>query len=101
MDVEIDVTGNHLGYFQFRICPAPSKRKDPSQKCFDRFALSLSNRSYAGTVKSRFFSSRNLLRVLPNMSDRYEVTSSRNGIYKVRVQLPEKLTCKHCIIQVI
>ena len=34
------------------------------------------------------------------MSDRYEVTSSRNGIYKVKVQLPEKLTCKHCIIQV-
>ena len=46
VDVVVDVTANHLGYFSFNLCPAPSPAPsvDPSQACFDSHPLTIQAR---------------------------------------------------------
>ena len=36
IDVTIEVTTQHLGYFFFKICPSNNFEQDPDQDCFDR-----------------------------------------------------------------
>ena len=38
MDVEIQVTTNHHGWFEFRICENNDINKDKDQSCFDKYA---------------------------------------------------------------
>ena len=37
IDVSIEVTTQHLGYFVFKVCPSNNWEQDPDQDCFDRF----------------------------------------------------------------
>ena len=37
IDVSIEVTTQHLGYFIFKVCPSNNFEQDPDQDCFDRF----------------------------------------------------------------
>ena len=37
--VIIDVTANHQGHFEFKLCPNDNIFSDPGQECFDRFPL--------------------------------------------------------------
>ena len=43
IDVQIEITANHKGLFEFRLCPNKESIDDPSQDCFDRY-ISDSNR---------------------------------------------------------
>lgn len=36
IDIEVDVTANHFGYFTFKLCPNNNTAFDPEQDCFDR-----------------------------------------------------------------
>ena len=40
VEMEVELTANHKGYFQFRLCPHNRKDKPVSQKCLDRHVLS-------------------------------------------------------------
>ncbi len=50
----IEVTANHLGYFSFKLCPAPSPAPstDPTQECFDRQSLIIQVRSVSNVLLS-------------------------------------------------
>ena len=37
VEVEVDVTANHFGFFTFKLCPNNNTASDPKQDCFDRF----------------------------------------------------------------
>ena len=37
IDVSIEVTTSHLGYFVFKICKSNHWEDDPEQECFDRY----------------------------------------------------------------
>jgi len=76
IDVTVDLTANHFGHFTFKLCPAESLEEDPEQDCFDA----------------------NVLTVLPDDEDRYNVTDSRTGDFVVKVQLPD-IECDRCILQ--
>jgi len=76
IDITVDITANHLGFFTFRLCPAESEDRDPQQDCFDA----------------------NVLKVLPDMEDKYYLPNSNVGDFVVRVQLPE-IECERCILQ--
>ncbi len=41
IDVSIEVTTQHLGYFVFKVCPSNNFEQDPDQDCFDRFKIDL------------------------------------------------------------
>ena len=36
MNITVEVTANHKGYFTFRMCPVEIQNQDPDQECFDR-----------------------------------------------------------------
>ena len=36
MNITVEVTANHMGYFTFRMCPVREQNQDPDQECFDR-----------------------------------------------------------------
>ena len=37
--ISVDITANHLGYFQFRLCPHNNPRRPAFQSCLDRHLL--------------------------------------------------------------
>ena len=36
MNITVEVTANHMGYFTFRMCLVREQNQDPDQECFDR-----------------------------------------------------------------
>jgi len=76
IDITLDITVSHLGHFTFKLCYAESDLHDPSQLCFDR----------------------NILPVLPERTDSWELTEWVAQEYTVRVQLPD-IECDRCVLQ--
>ncbi|XP_037092756.1 uncharacterized protein LOC119112633 [Pollicipes pollicipes] len=76
IDVQVLLTANHKGYFQFKICPVPGFTTEATQECLDRHVLRL-----AGSDQTEY----------PIRPEYKEV--------RVRLQLPDGLTCEHCVFQ--
>ncbi|KAK3094869.1 hypothetical protein FSP39_007325 [Pinctada imbricata] len=76
MNVVVEVTVNHYGYFEFKICPNNDVKKAATKECLDKHLLSLTN----GTT-------------------RYYVTQNIVGKYHITLQLPKDLTCTQCVFQ--
>ncbi|KAJ8686474.1 hypothetical protein QAD02_022268 [Eretmocerus hayati] len=79
IDVEVELTSNHLGYFEMNICPNNNPKKEATQECFDKHPLYL-----AGTDDPRF--------IIPLDSD-------KKAIFRYKVQLPPYITCSQCVLQ--
>ncbi|XP_001602613.1 uncharacterized protein LOC100118714 [Nasonia vitripennis] len=79
IDVEVELTSNHQGYFEMYVCPNNNPAKEASQDCFDRYPLYLS-----GTKDVRF--------VIPSDSE-------KKAIFRYKVTLPPYLTCSQCVLQ--
>ena len=77
--VTVDVTANHRGYFQFRLCPQTSPTVPAPQDCFDN-DQNLLELSEAG-AGTRFY-------IRPG-------TGSQSAL----VRLPAGVRCEHCILQ--
>ncbi|KAK6184670.1 hypothetical protein SNE40_007098 [Patella caerulea] len=75
VEVVVDVTANHKGYFEFRLCPTNDPKKTATKKCLDKYLLPQTN------------------------GDRRFNLSRDNGIFTLKLQLPKYLTCKHCVLQ--
>jgi len=78
VEVTIEVTANHVGYFQFKLGVNNNTALDPTQECFDNG---------------------HTLRVLPDLFDRYKLLSSEKGTYQFKIRLPDDVYCSQCIIQ--
>lgn len=35
--VTLQITANHKGFYEFRLCPNNNVQQDPTQECFDRY----------------------------------------------------------------
>lgn len=74
--IEIDVRANHGGYFEFRVCPAPSQRGvEVTEECLDKHVL-----------------------VGENGKTRYHLGPG-NRIFKMNYKLPANMTCARCVLQ--
>lgn len=75
VDVTVEITANHLGWFEFRVCNVDDRTGDADQSCLDK----------------------NLL------ADRNGVTrfqiGSRLGMFTYQLVLPKSLRCNHCVFQ--
>lgn len=73
--VKIELTANHMGYFEFRICAMTYSGKEVSQQCLDKY----------------------------KMRDRYGNTryypAAGNGVFENEYKLPDDLTCAQCVFQ--
>ncbi|XP_005096033.1 uncharacterized protein LOC101845159 [Aplysia californica] len=70
------ITANHLGWFEFRVCPVGIGEK-VTQACLDRYPLSLAGRP--GNIQHHI--------------------GSRKGNIETTVSLPVGLSCTHCVLQ--
>ncbi|XP_050302893.1 uncharacterized protein LOC126740771 isoform X2 [Anthonomus grandis grandis] len=78
MNIRVELTANHNGYFEFRICP---DYKSTTQECLDQNILKL--------IKPQ--------EGMDHKNHRY-FPKEGNKIYEMKYRLPKK-TCKHCVLQ--
>ena len=74
--VRVEITANHLGYFEFRLCQLARPAAKATKACFDKHVLRLADGS--GT--------------------QYKL-GTRKGIIAVKLRLPRGVRCKRCVIQ--
>lgn len=77
INVTVDLTANHLGYFIFRICPHNNYRTPAKQKCLDKHPLGLADGS--GT--------------------KVKVHDYMNLEQTFSLRLPADITCEQCVFQ--
>jgi len=96
VEVTIDITANHKGFFEFRLCANDEPMAVVNQTCFDEHMLPVLNGNESGLP-------------IPTDSDLI-FDASKNGFkyflppqivkkYKPVVQLPEGVKCNACIFQ--
>lgn len=129
ISVTVEITANHLGYFQFKLCPNNNPKKDPTQACFDKWDICkiyckattrmfkinlylLVNHSYTyfwkhciskgfWTLFCTFLTFfRNILTIVPDNKNKLYI-GSKTGKINLKLQLPKGLKCTQCILQVI
>jgi len=76
IDVEIQITSNHKGWVEFRLCENNDINKDKDQTCFDKHLL-----VFKATGKTR------------------KPLGVGNGFFTYKVSLPQGVTCSQCILQ--
>ncbi|XP_045123188.1 uncharacterized protein LOC123511404 [Portunus trituberculatus] len=79
IDIEADLTTNHWGYMEVKLCPHNDPTKEVTQACLDQYTLPME-----GTTETRF--------VIPQDSKKTE-------IFKWRVKLPDGVVCSNCVLQ--
>ncbi|CAG0907088.1 unnamed protein product [Darwinula stevensoni] len=65
-----------MGFFEFRLCPNNNPKRDPSQKCLDKYVLQQADGS----------------------GERY-YPGPGNGVFTVRYLLPKDVLCSQCVLQ--
>ncbi|XP_033754405.1 uncharacterized protein LOC117337502 [Pecten maximus] len=76
MPVVVDITANHKGWFEFRICEAVDNNTPVTQSCLDQHLLTLDN---GGT--------------------QYNLAGNVKDDISIGVHLPPDLSCDHCVLQ--
>jgi len=74
--IRVELTANHMGYFEFRICPNNALKKPASQMCLDKHILRQQNLN-----GPRFF------------------PGPGSKVFEMHYQLPKDLTCRQCVFQ--
>lgn len=73
----VEVTANHLGYFEFRLCNTDNLNGDATQSCLNQIVLADS------TGRKQF------------------QIGTKLGEATFKLRLPSNLVCKHCVFQVL
>ena len=81
--IRVELTANHRGYFEFRLCPVNDLKNDATQECLDRYVL----RRVEGREQGE----------QPHETRLYP--GPGNKVFASRYTLPPELTCKHCVMQ--
>merc|ERR1712168_285217 len=76
IEVTVDLTANHMGYFEFRLCPHNNIHVPATQECLDRHVLQLADGS--GTR-------------LPIYTGMFKT--------KLKLRLPRGVVCEQCVFQ--
>lgn len=79
IEVKVEITAHHKGWFEFRICPNNDVNTPASQACLNQYLLPLANQH--GVTRYQ----------LPE--------GSTAGWYTLMLQLPQYLTCQQCVFQ--
>ncbi|XP_069365830.1 uncharacterized protein [Maniola hyperantus] len=79
IEIEVELTANHLGTFVLKLCPNNNPKQEATQECFDRYPLYIS-----GTRDDRF--------LIP-------LDTAKKDTFRYRVRLPPYVTCTQCVLQ--
>jgi len=75
VNMTVEITAAHLGYFEFKLCNKSSAEELTTQECLDS----------------------NVLQQADGSTKYYGI--GETGLYDVEVQLPADISCDHCVIQ--
>ncbi|XP_013390112.1 mucin-5AC-like [Lingula anatina] len=76
IDIAVELTAAHLGYFEFRICPHNDPNTPASQECLDK----------------------HVLRRADDSGVRFPITGGAS-VYKMKYKLPSGMVCSQCVMQ--
>ncbi|CAF0817909.1 unnamed protein product [Brachionus calyciflorus] len=76
IDVTVQITSNHKGFFEFRICNIDNSKTDASQSCLNQNLL---RDNFART--------------------RIPVQPGLTGLINTKIKLPDNLACENCVFQ--
>merc|ERR1712038_1883019 len=79
IDINVDLTNAHLGWFEFRLCPNNDVKKAATQECLDKYLLEKADGS-----GSRIY---------------IKYTGDYRQDVKAKFRLPAGLTCTQCVLQ--
>ncbi|XP_061196620.1 uncharacterized protein LOC133204893 [Saccostrea echinata] len=77
IDLAADLTANHVGVFEYRVCPIRDVNIPATQECFDKYPVLITE----------------------SIDGRYHVNASENGVIHMKGRLPPNLSCEHCVLQ--
>ncbi len=77
IDVKVEFIANHLGYFVFRVCPVTDENREVTQQCLNKHELIIHGTN----------------------SPRHHLRTRIQGVHKLRVKLPNGLSCNRCVLQ--
>ena len=80
IDIEVELTTNHWGWFELKLCPVNDKLGKETDACMDKYPLYLVDNPNT----SRFY-------IPPD--------SKKKDIFNYKVQLPPDVVCSQCVIQ--
>lgn len=75
IDVNVKLTANHLGTFKFDLCHLKQTHDLETESCFESYPLQLADYTYEAPVPSTKMD------------------------YYLKVRLPQKLICDHCVLR--
>ncbi|CAH1773491.1 unnamed protein product [Owenia fusiformis] len=76
IDVYINITVNHWGWFEFKLCPNNDVNTPITHDCLDQFPLEIIN-----------------------SDTRFDLPSKETKIWFLQVKLPPQLECSQCVLQ--
>ncbi|KAK3095453.1 hypothetical protein FSP39_014853 [Pinctada imbricata] len=77
MNVVVQITASHKGYFEFRLCPSNDASVTVTQECLNQ----------------------NLLTEVTSGGNKVYVDDSSTGTYNFGLRLPPNVTCNNCVLQ--
>lgn len=77
IDLTADLSANHLGYFEYRVCPVEDPNVPVTQDCLDKHPVYITE----------------------TQDGRYHVKASENGVIFMKGRLPANMSCDHCVLQ--
>lgn len=80
MDVEVELTTNHWGWFELKLCPVNDKLKLETYDCFNKYPLYLVD----DPKSTKFY-------IPPD--------SKKKDVFNYKVQLPANVVCSQCVVQ--
>ncbi|XP_076042840.1 uncharacterized protein LOC143026409 [Oratosquilla oratoria] len=75
--VDVDLTANHRGHFEFRLCPNNAPEKYIEQECLDQYRLELADGSGVD----------------------FPINHDELGMEYITLKLPQGLKCSQCVLQ--
>ena len=96
--VRVELTANHMGYFEFRICPNNNPAQVASQRCLDQNLLKKTSGGGPRFVSNQKREIWQPLAMGFLPACRYMVGPG-NKIFEMHYQLPSDLTCQQCVFQ--
>ncbi|ESO95783.1 hypothetical protein LOTGIDRAFT_116739 [Lottia gigantea] len=80
IDIKVEITANHLGYFQFKLCPNNDIGCAVEQSCLDTHILMIKDLNGV------------------EHGEKYTIKGNMKDVY-LKLRLPEGLSCSQCVLQ--
>lgn len=87
--IRVELTANHKGHFEFRVCPNNAPHRVATQECLDLYVLRMAKNNNGGTYGDE--------PVMPHETKYYPGVGSK--VFETKYRLPQDLTCTQCILQ--